>query len=161
MALDDDTREIKMPPLRQFESMDINKDQKMREEVKRPAAVQIAREVDNVGVIRDLQASEADLDLIEKLQKSKEAGNKVSLELRYDDKYLRDVNKGFTNKLLPITSMRLRDIYDHYSNSFRKYTEEKFYSGIQNLPNFIQSMCDFEGNMKLEYKHQGGPAVYW
>ena len=56
MALDDDTREIKMPPLRQFESMDINKDQKMREEVKRAAAVQIAREVDNVGVIRDLQA---------------------------------------------------------------------------------------------------------
>jgi hypothetical protein len=133
----------------------------MREEVKRPAVVQIARELDNVGIIRDLQGREADLDLIEKLQKSKAAGNKVPIELRYDDRYLREVFKGFAHKLLPITSMRLRDTYDHYSYSFRKYTEEKFYSGIKNLPNFIKSLSDFEGSMKLEYKNQGGPAVYW
>ncbi len=133
----------------------------MQEEFKKPAAVQVVREDDNVGIIRDLQGKEADLDLIEKLQKAKEAGIKANLELRYDDRYLREVFKSFAHKLLPITSMRLRDTYDHYSYAFRKYTEEKFYSGIKNLPNFIQSLSDFEGSMKLEFKNQGGAAVYW
>ena len=131
----------------------------MREEVKKPADFQVAKDADNV--IRDLKGKEADLDLIEKLQKSKLQGNKVPLELRYDDKYLKEVFKEFAHKLIPISSMRLRDTYDHYSYSFRKYTEEKFYSGIKNLPNFIQSLSDFEGSMKLEFKNQGGPAVYW
>lgn len=107
----------------------------MREEVKKPADFQVAKDADNV--IRDLKGKEADLDLIEKLQKSKLQANKVPLELRYDDKYLKEIFKEFAHKLIPISSMRLRDTYDHYSYSFRKYTEEKFYSGIKNLPNFI------------------------
>ena len=162
MVLNEDTREIKMPPLRQFERMDINRDQKMSEEAKKqPAAVHVVREADNVPVIRDLQDKDADLDLVQKLLKAKDPRNKAVLELRYDDRYLREVFKGFANKIMPITNMKFRDTFDHYAFAFRKYTEEKLYSGIKNLPNFIQSLSDFEGSMKLEYKHQGGAAIYW
>jgi hypothetical protein len=105
----------------------------MREEVKRPRDFQGVMEAENDAINIDLP----DLELILKLQKSKAAGIKVPLELRYDDIYLKKVFKGFANKLLPIASMRLRDTYEHYSDSFRKYTEEKFYSGIKNLPNLI------------------------
>ncbi len=103
----------------------------MREEVKRLRDFQGVSEAENDGI--DIP----DLDLIVKLQKSKVAGSKVPLELRYDDIYLKKVFECFAKKLLPIASMRLRDTYEHYSDSFRKYTEEKFYSGIKNLPNLI------------------------
>lgn len=124
----------------------------MREEGKRLRDFQGVMEAQNLydGSNIDLP----DQHLIEKLQKSKLAGSKVPLELRYDDIYLNNVFKGFeNNQILPIASMRLRDTYEHYSDSFRKYTEEKFYSGIKNLPNLIQSLSDFEGSMKLEYKN--------
>lgn len=107
----------------------------MREEVKRPRDFQGVREAQDL--IDDISIDLPDLDLIVKIQKSKVSGSKVPLELRYDDIYLKKVFNGFANKLLPIASMRLRDTYEHYSDSFRKYTEEKFYSGIKNLPNLI------------------------
>jgi hypothetical protein len=89
------------------------------------------------------------LDLVEKLLKSKEQQSaNLSLQLRYDERYIRECFKLFANSQLPLSNLQVRDTFDHYASALRKYAEEKFYSGIKNLPGFVQSLSDFEGSMK-------------
>jgi hypothetical protein len=94
--------------------------------------------VDNVGVIRDvMQNPDSDLDLIDKLVKSKAQPAKTPLEIRYDDRYIKECFRLIANSQLPLSSLHIRDTFDHYSHTFRKYAEEKFYSGIKNLPGLV------------------------
>lgn len=65
---------------------------------------------DNKNVVRDLEGKDADELLVEKLLTS------LNLELRYDNRYLTEMDKIFTNQIIPITNQRLRTSFEHYTH---------------------------------------------
>ena len=149
MVLDDTTNQFKMPLMRQFvmpsgarqvPDGQILEDSKMAVPVEK---LQIAKDVENLNIVRDLQSKAVDEELVEKLLKT-------NIEVRYDERYIRELIKTFQIQPLPISGDRLRDCFEYYSRQFKKYTEEKVYSGIMNISSLIKSFLDYELALKFE-----------
>lgn len=103
-----------------------------------------------VNAIRDIQGGAADQELIKLLIQPAPPISSASLpfELKYDEQYINKIVESYQNKILDISSVI--DTFLAYTNAFKKYTEDKVYSGAKNVQGFIQQVLDFEGSMQME-----------
>ena len=138
-----------MPPLRQYAAGQIRmEEQKLQGQAAAAGFqgfVKVSRDQES-NIIRDIHNKQADKDFVKKILET------PSIEVRYDDKYLKSVTNTFQTSKLPIqTSSALRPTFETYIDLFKRYTEEKEYSGISNLSHFVRSLYEYERDLATQF----------